>query len=97
MAKKITQRVLATLLAKRAKFAEAEKEITALEDKLLAALKSGSKVQAGVFTAYVKTWERRSVAWKQIVIREQGQEFADRVFNSTKPEKHENLVVETAA
>jgi hypothetical protein len=36
------------------------------------------------------------VAWKQVLVREKGEEFADRVFNATKPDKYESLVVEIA-
>jgi hypothetical protein len=46
--------------------------------------------------ARIKEWERRNVAWKQVLVREKAEEFADRVFNATKPDKYESLVVEIA-
>ncbi len=91
---KITQRNLANILKKRKQIAEVTEQLKAMEEQLTGDLKSGATVQSGLLTARIRAWERRTVAWKQVLIREKGEEFADRVFNATKPDKFETLVVE---
>jgi hypothetical protein len=95
MATRITQKTLAAILKRRAALAKAEEELQAIEAGLLTKLKAGAQVQVGTFRAEVKVWERRSVAWKEVVVKKLGQEYADRVFNATPPETYEKLVVET--
>ena len=100
MAKKhirpITQDALRFVAEKKAVIARLEEELKAAEATVLEALKAGAAVAAGLLTARLKTWERRNVAWKDIVIREQGKDYADRVLNATRPDKYESLVVEIA-
>jgi len=100
MAKKsirpISQDALRSVAEKKAAIAALEAELKAAEEVVLAALKNGAKVANGLLTARLKTWERRNVAWRAIVEREQGKEYADRVLNATRPEKYEALVVEVA-
>jgi len=50
-------------------------------------------VEDGLFRAFLKTTERRSVAWKSIVERELGEGYANRVLAATKPDKFTTLVV----
>jgi hypothetical protein len=92
----ITQRTLSQLMKKRSAVEAANREIKQLEDSLLQRLKAGETVRPGLFAARVKEWTRRNVPWKQVLIREKGEEFADRVFNATKPDNYEALVVEAA-
>lgn len=93
----ISQKSLAAILKQRKKIADAEKVLKELEEKLVTSLKAGSTVSSGVLTARLKTYERRNVAWKQVLIREKGEEFVDRVFSATRPDTYESLVVETVA
>ena len=99
MAKKtirpISQETLCVVAEKRAAIAKLEEELKAAEATVLEALKAGAAVAVGLLTARLKTWERRNVAWKDIVIREQGKEYADRVLNATRPDKYESLIVST--
>jgi hypothetical protein len=97
MAKKITQATLRRITLQRKRITDLEAEVKAAEAEVTAALKADAQVAPGVLTAYLKVWERRNIAWKQIVVREKGEEFADRVFNATKPDKYESLVVEAVA
>jgi hypothetical protein len=83
---------LATILSQRRKLELAETKLKALEDKLLEDLKSGTDVAAGLLTARVKEWERRSPAWRGVVERELGAEYAARVLAGTRPDKFEKLV-----
>jgi hypothetical protein len=91
---RITQATLSAISNKRAQIDELQFQVKAAEALVLARLKDGAKVASGLLTARVKTWDRRNVAWKEVVVREQGQEYADRVLNATKPTTFESLVVE---
>jgi hypothetical protein len=93
---KISRATLRAVVKQRAKVEQEQAKLKAVEEKLTVELKQGATVKPGVLIAYIREWERRSVAWKEIVIREKGQEFADRVFNATKPDPQSKLVVETA-
>jgi hypothetical protein len=93
---KIPQKRLAEILTRRRKIDEQEAKLKQLEEKLLADLKAGASVAAGLLTARVKEWERRNPAWKAVVERELGEEYANRVLAGTRPDKFEKLVVEMA-
>jgi hypothetical protein len=93
---KISQATLAAVIKQRVKVEQAQAKLKESEEKLTAALKAGTEVQAGVLTARLRDWERRNVSWKSVVERELGAEYAQRVFNGTKPDKYESLVVEIA-
>ena len=100
MAKKnilpITQEALRIVAENKAAIARLEEELKVAETTVLEALKAGAAVTAGLLTVRLKTWERRNVGWKGIVIRERGKEYADRVLNATRPDRYEALVVEAA-
>lgn len=97
MAAKITQSTLTKILKTRAQIETLQKALKVEEEKLVERLKAGAPITPGVLTARMSEWERRSVAWRQVCARELGEEFCQRVFNATKPDKHESLVVETIA
>lgn len=94
MAARITQETLRKIAKRRAQIEELQFQVKASEQLVLERLKVGVKVAPGLLTARVKTWDRRNVAWKEVVVREQGQDYADRVLAATKPDKYESLVVE---
>ena len=94
MAKRISQKTLSAIIRRRKRISDLQTELDGLEGALKADLQAGAVVQQGLFTGYIKTWERRNVAWKEIVVREKGKEYADRVLAGTKADKHESLVVE---
>ena len=101
MAKKnriqISQEALATIIRKQIQLEKLKEELRIAEEIVFERLKSGCKVKPGILTARVSTWTRRNVAWKEVVVREIGQDYADRVLAGTKPDEYEKLVVETAA
>ena len=70
-----------------------DEQIGEAEAMVRATLESGATVQQGVFSAYLKTTERRSVAWKSIVERELGEQYAVRVLAATKADKFTSLVI----
>lgn len=95
MANRISQGSLAAILRRRKRIADLQTELEKLEDALTADLKEGASVAPGILTAYMKAWERRNVSWKDVVIRELGQPYADRVLAATKPDPQSKLVVES--
>lgn len=98
MAKKsvrpITQETLRIVAEKKAEIARLEAELKAAETTVLEALKAGAAVAAGLLTARLKTFEKRNVAWKCVVEREMGVDYAERVLAATRPSIYESLVVE---
>jgi hypothetical protein len=94
MAARITQETLRMIARRCAQIETLQLQVKAAEALVLAKLKDGAKVAQGLLTARVKTFERRNVAWKEVVVREVGQDYADRVLNATKPDKYESVVIE---
>jgi hypothetical protein len=94
VAKKITQSVLAQIAKKKALIEQLQEQVEISEATVLEQLKAGAPVVPGLLTARVKSWEQRSVAWKEVCVRELGKEYVDRVFNATKPSQYERLLVE---
>jgi len=68
-------------------------EQSTLQEQLIAALSNGTEVEAGVRSASLKACERRSVAWKDVVIRLKGSGYASRILSCTKPKTYIKLVV----
>lgn len=93
--KRISQGTLASILRRRKKIEDLQAELGKLEDALTDDLKAGAKVAPGILTAFIKEWTRRNVAWKEIVVREKGQEYADRVLAAKKADTYSKLVVES--
>jgi predicted RNase H-related nuclease YkuK (DUF458 family) len=89
----VTQSELAHLLEMRRQREALDEQITEAEVSLRAALEVGAAVEVGIFRAYLKVTERRSVAWKAVVERELGEDYATRVLAATKPDKFSALVV----
>jgi hypothetical protein len=89
----ITQHELTHLLEMRRQREALDEQITEAEVSLRAALEAGAEVETGIFRAYLKVTERRSVAWKAVVERELGEDYATRVLAATKPDKFSALVV----
>ncbi len=95
MPKKITQRDLTAYLLLKKQSDDLAANLKAAEKELQTALDSGATVEDGVLRCFTKTWERRSVAWKEICERELGVEYVSRVFNATRPETYSKVVVES--
>lgn len=89
----ITQFELGAVLSLRNRARQLEEQIAEAERSIRDRLESGSAVEDGIFRAYMKTTERRSVAWKAVVERELGEDYATRVLAATKPDKFSTLIV----
>jgi hypothetical protein len=106
VAKEISQNILKKILQTRAQIEELEKALKADEETVFAALKQGTGVAHGLFTAQIEIKAgRRTTAWKEKaceLIDEirgagEGAKWADRVIAATKPgEPTEKLVVKVA-
>ena len=90
----VTQDELCLLLSLRARVRELEEQIQTEEQSLKSRLEAGASVEPGLLRAFLKIVERRSVAWKAVVERELGQDYARRVLAATKPDVFTHLVVE---
>ena len=89
----ITQENLAYLLTLKGEIAERKKALEEAETEVQAALENSVPVESGLLRAFLKTVERRSVQWKQVVERKLGVDFAKRVLAGTKPDTFTHLVV----
>ncbi len=89
----ITQKRLAYILTLKGEIAERKKELEQVETEVQAALEDSLPVESGLLRAFLKTIERRSVPWKQVVERKLGVDFAKRVLAGTKPDRFTHLVV----
>ena len=89
----ITQEKLAYLLTLKGEIQERKKALEEVEAEVQVALEASVPVQPGLLRAFLKTVERRSVQWKQVVERKLGVDYAKRVLASTKPDRFTHLVV----
>ena len=92
--KPIEQDELCRILSMRQQIEAIEGKLKAAEADIRSALESGASIGPGVFRASLKTTERRNVAWKSVVERELGQDYAVRVLAATKPDTYTKLIVE---
>ena len=76
----ITQFQLARYAALSNQLEVLKAEQAALQQKLISELSSGASVEAGARSASLKTCERRSVAWKDVVIRLRGNGYVQNVL-----------------
>ena len=60
-----------------------DEQISESESAIRTALEVGAIVEPGIFQAFLKHTERRSVAWKSVVERELGEGYAARVLAAT--------------
>ncbi len=89
----ITQEKLAYILTLKGEIAERKKALEETEAEVQAALEDSLPVESGLLRAFLKTVERRSVPWKQVVERKLGVDYAKRVLAGTKPDRFTHLVV----
>jgi hypothetical protein len=90
----IPQQDLARILELRRDIETLEADLKSAEQSIHEQLEAGASVESGLFQAYLKTTERRSVSWKGVVERELGEDYARRVLAATKPDTFTHLVVE---
>ena len=83
--KQISQTTLKKYRRLENAIAELTVEFKDLKDDIIMRLDDGSSVEIGDRTADIQSVERRSVSWKQVVIRLKDAAYATRVLAATKP------------
>lgn len=83
--KQISQMTLKKYRQLENQIAELTTQFKEVKDDIIMRLDDGSSVELGDRTADIQSVERRSVSWKQIVVRELGKTYAGRVLAATKP------------
>ncbi len=91
--KKITQKTLAHFATLVNQIETLNAEMKELKGDLVDSLNKGVKVEDGPRIAKLTPVEKRSVSWKEVVIRELGKVYAGRVLAATKPFTFFKLVV----
>ena len=89
----ISQFQLARYVALQNQIEALKEEQKELADELMGSLSHGARIEPGTHAAKLKTYERRSVSWKDIVIRFKGHEFAEAVLATTEPTTYTKLIV----
>jgi hypothetical protein len=89
----VSQFDLARLATLAATLENMRAEYSDLQEYLTYQLSSGGKVEQGPRTAFLKSHERRSVAWKSVVVRLKGEGYASNVLSHTKPTVITKLIV----
>lgn len=90
---RITQKTLAEFATLRNKVEKLKREYEAMKGQLIENLQTGATVQNGERYAEITQVERRSVAWKDVVIRLKSEGYADKVLAATKPTTYVKLTV----
>ena len=80
---KVTQKKLARYTTLANKIDALKLEYFQIKQELILDIEAGAKVENGPRTAKVETIERRTVSWKDVVIREKGEGYAKQVLAST--------------
>jgi hypothetical protein len=89
----IPQQNLADVLELRQEIESLESELKTAEQAVRDQLEAGASVEDGLLRAFLKTTERRNIAWKFVVERELGADYAKRVLAATKPDTFTSLVI----
>ena len=89
----ISQFQLARYVALQNQIEALKEEQKELADGLMGALSSGAQIEPGTHMAKLRTCERRSVAWKDVVVRVKGREFAEAILATTEPTTYTKLIV----
>ena len=90
---KITQKKLARYASLSNKIDALKAEYYQIKQELILDLDAGQTVEAGARTAILKQEERRTVSWREVVVRELGETYAKKVLGGTKPTPYFKLVV----
>ena len=96
----ITQLELAAFLSLRSRLHQLEAQVEAAEQSIKARLESGAGLEPGDHHAGLKENFRKSVSWKDVVIRLAdrlelgGEAYCEKVLASTKPTRSVSLIIE---
>jgi len=96
----ITQLELVALLSLRGRLSQLKEQTDAAEQSIKSRLEAGAFLESGDHRAELKENFRRSVAWKDVVVRlaerlkMDGAAYCAKVLSSTKPSRTVSLIVE---
>ena len=96
----ITQTELVLFLSLKGRLRQIEEQFESARQSLTARLEAGAIVQPGDHRAELKENFRRSVSWKDVVVRlaerlkMDGEAYCAKVLSSTKPARTVSLVIE---
>ena len=90
----ISQTELSLLVSLRNRLEQLQAQIVEAEESIKARLEAGSTVEAGLLRALLRTYQRRSVAWRAVCERELGEAYCKRVLAATQAETYTQLIVE---
>ncbi len=96
----VSQLELEFFLSLRNRLRQVEEQVEAAESDLKARLEAGATVETGVHVAELKENFRRSVSWKDVVVRLaerlklNGEAYCAKVLAATKPTRSVSVVVE---
>ena len=89
----ITQGQLGRVVWLRREIERLQTELKRAKETVRLALEAGAPVEPGMLQAVLKTVQHRSVAWKAVVERELGEDYARRVLPATSHETYVSLAV----
>ncbi len=98
--REVSQRELIDLIEASNVLSALTQRVDSLESDIKARLEKGASIEPGVHTAELKEGFRRSVAWKEVVIRFakrlklDGERYCDKLLARTKPSRSVSLVVD---
>ncbi len=89
----ITQFDLARYVALGNQIDAMQQDLEQLAERLTGLLSDGAQIEPGTHTARLETYQRRSVAWKDVVVSLKGEDYANAVLAVTEPKTYTKLIV----
>ena len=91
---KITQKALKSYTETINQIQALQAKLSTFKEALIYGLGTGMEIEDGSRTARIEISTRKSVCWKEVVIRVKGQGYANKVLASTKPITVTKLIVQ---
>ena len=89
----ITQFDLARFISLGNQIDALQRDLEQLSARLIGQLENGAQLEPGTHIARLESYQRRSVAWKDVVVSLKGEDYADAVLAVTEPKTYTKLVV----
>lgn len=70
-----------------------QRDLEQLGERLTGLLSDGAQIEPGTHTARLESYQRRSVAWKDVVVSLKGEDYTNAVLAVTEPKTHTKLIV----
>ena len=89
----ITQFDLARYVSLGNQLEALQRELEQFSARLTGLLAGGAQIEQGTHTARLETYQRRTVAWKDVVVSLKGEAYADAVLAVAEPKTYTKLIV----